>query len=487
MDEYQNKNQQITPINLYKILFQKQKKYSIGHHIRNLKNKIGEILSYKQKDIDIFNPISNNNKLKIEKIYKKIKSLKSANKYNNYSYNNLSPKTFISNNKKYEKIFSRPFSQYTTNIGLSKNNSCPFLKNTPKGRPFSQINKNSELISDNIFSNNISKIIKNEDKLKYNLMKYQPLLINKKNKKKRSFSALLFKNNTQNLLNNSKMKKLLKQEKQVKKKKKELKGRLLTALSKHIVANKDTYSEYNYLFKDEEYSEDSKLNEEEIHKKSKQKKIFYYINQHPEIFSKTRPPFRYEDYYCSPLEFLIKYFSKDELDILKSSPEYFGLDKLPFKNSDFEYHPSLLSKLKGEEKNSDKSIKFDKIVNYKTKKIDLKHEYNKLKKIFKERKKNKIKRELIKGRDFVSHYERDIEPDEGTVQYFERKYIKYLNNKEKRMEKKINSIQFKKRRFEYLKNERTKKLEIEKNVQKITNPVINIIRQNYAHSNSMGI
>lgn len=69
-------------------------------------------------------------------------------------------------------------------------------------------------------------------------------------------------------------------------------------------------------------------------------------------------------------------------------------------------------------------------------KFNIEKENEKLKNIFKEIKKNKRKREPIKGKDFVSHYERDIEPDEGTVAYFDRKYNKYLYNKEKKNGKK---------------------------------------------------
>lgn len=111
-------------------------------------------------------------------------------------------------------------------------------------------------------------------------------------------------------------------------------------------------------------------------------------------------------------------------------------------------------------------------------------EKDKLKRVFRERKINKIKREPIKGKDFVSHYERDIDPDEGTVAYFDRKYNKYLSNKEKKMEKKINSLKFKKNRFEYLKNLRTQKLKEEKNIQRICTPIINIIKKNYMRANN---
>ena len=186
------------------------------------------------------------------------------------------------------------------------------------------------------------------------------------------------------------------------------------------------------------------------------------------------------------MELLEKYFTKDEIILLKSSPGYFGLNKFPFKNSDFEITSTLLSKLDSEE-NQDTTFETNKMIkNRKKQKIKFNYdkEKEKIKKLFQEKKIKKNKREPIKGKDFISHYERDIEPDEGTVEYYERKYIKYLYNKEKKMEKKINNLKFKKSRFEYLKNLRTKKLQEEKNVQRITSPIINIIKKNYLRLNS---
>jgi hypothetical protein len=285
------------------------------------------------------------------------------------------------------------------------------------------------------------------------------------------------------------MKDLLKHENEMKKKKKELKGRLLTALSKHLVINKDTYNLFNYLFKNDDRFEDKILKDEEKDKNINKKKMFNSINHSLNLFSELKPSFRYEDYYQSPLEFMNKYFTKEEIKLLKSSPEYFGINKLPFKNSDFEYYPTLLSKLENEKKgeDSDKSAKIEKFVNDEGNKIDIKNELNRIRRIFKEKKKSKIKRKPIIGKDFVSHYEREIEADEGTVGYFERKYIKYLTNKEKRMEKKISNIKFKKSKFEFLKNKRTQKIEEDKNVQRITGPVINAIKKNYLHSNSIDL
>ena len=481
-DGNKEENEQKSQINYYKILFPKNSRYPIGYYSRNLITKItdkeGQISNCKEKNEDFFHPISENHTQIIQKLYTKFKTIKSATRYNR------------STHKKIEKFFSRPMS--TTVYGLSKNNSSPYLY-SPKTRPMSQF-KNSTIIIDNFSSNNYSKVTKytKYTNNKINVIKQRPNLLNNINKSKkliRSSSAALLqqKNDLLDKSNNSTMKKLLKQEEEMKKKKKILKARLITALYRHLVINKDTYHYYNYLFKDELDPEEKKL-KELIEKKISPKKIFNFIKHHPEIFSKSKPSFRYEDYFFSPLELLTKYFTKEDLILLISSPEYFGLDRLPFKNSDFEFNPTLLSKLEYEESsgNYNKLInKENRIILNKNNNFDLQKEMNKIKNVFKERKINRIKRKPIKGKDFVSHYERDIEPDEGTVQFFERKYIKYLSNKEKRMEKKINNMKFKKSQFEFLKNERTQKLEEEKNVQRITAPIINIIKKNYLRANNI--
>ena len=484
MKEYKKGNE--IP-NFYKMIFHKNGKYPIGYHSRNLKIKIKDREKQSQTPInkvknELLFPISDDSSLKIKKMYNKFQKAKSATKINsNLSYNYLSPKHLLVN-KKYNKV-SRPLSQYSTLIEMPKSNSFLFFKNIKKERPFSQFNKYSTLYEDNIYSINNSKIITN--KHKYNKIKPKTGI---KNRIIRNSSSLLFRNKKINLFNNSSMKDLIKHENEMKKKKKELKGRLLTALSKHLVINKDTYNLFNYLFKNEDSFEDKKLKDEENDTKINKKKMFNSINHSSSLFSELKPSFRYEDYYHSPLEFMIKYFTKEEIKLLKSSPEYFGINRLPFKNSDFEYYPTLLSKLEHEQKgeDSDKSIKIEKFVNDESNKIDIKSELNRIRRIFKEKKKSKIKRKPIVGKDFVSHYEREIEADEGTVNYFERKYIKYLSNKEKRMEKKITNIKFKKNRFEFLKNKRTQKIEEDKNIQRITAPVINIIKKNYLRSNSIG-
>ena len=279
MKEYNNEEEQ--QINFYKIIFHKHDRYPVGYYSRNLiskkKDRESPISNHKEKNEDYFNPISDDHTHKIQKLYSKFQTTKSATKYER------------SFHKKKEYSFSRPLSQHTT-IGLSKNNSCPYFRSSPLSRPMSQINKNSTIYIDNFPSNNYSKITKYTNNKKNYLIEQKPkLLKNKKqfkNKINRSSSAVLLRQKS-DIFNNSSniaMKNLLIQEEEMKKRKKILRARLLTVLSRHLVINKDIYNYYNYLFKDELDPDEKKLNES-INKKINPKKIFHFIKHHPDIFS----------------------------------------------------------------------------------------------------------------------------------------------------------------------------------------------------------
>ena len=476
--------EKIPHLNFYKILFSKHDTLPVGHFSRNLATKIKDtannLLTLKEKNMEHFNPISENNIFKIQRIYSKFKRNKSANKF----YNSSSRKIM-------NKLLSRPLSQYSTIIDLSKNTYNINIKKNSPFRAYSNNKGEATGIVDNFWSNNISKIERNKiknikkDKLKKDIKNINNLYIkkniNKKIQERRSSSAQFFFEKKE-LINQPNIKNLIKHEEEMKQKKKLLKGRLLTALSRHLVINNQTFKLYDIIYKNEENKDENK--DENIKNKINYNQYFHFTNRNSYCFSNIRPPFRYEDYYYSPMELIKKYFTKEEIIILKSSPGYFGLNKFPFKNSDFEFNPTLLSKFSVED--NKETIDDEHIIKHQRQKakFDLDKEMKKIKNIFKEKKIIKKKREPIKGKDFVSHYERDIDPDEGTVAYFDRKYLKYLTNKEKKMEKKINNLKYKKSRFEYLKNLRTQKIQEEKNIQRITSPIINIIKRNYLRSNS---
>ena len=476
--------EKIPHLNFYKILFSKHDTLPVGHFSRNLATKIKDttnnLLTLKEKNMEHFNPISENNIFKIQRIYSKFKRNKSANKF----YNSSSRKIM-------NKLLSRPLSQYSTIIDLSKNTYNINIKKNSPFRAYSNNKGEATGIVDNFWSNNISKIERNKiknikkDKLKKDIKNINNLYIkkniNKKIQERRSSSAQFFFEKKE-LINQPNIKNLIKHEEEMKQKKKLLKGRLLTALSRHLVINNQTFKLYDIIYKNEENKDENK--DENIKNKISSNQYFHFTNRNSYCFSNIRPPFRYEDFYYSPMELIKKYFTKEEIIILKSSPGYFGLNKFPFKNSDFEFNPTLLSKFSVED--NKETIDDEHIIKHQKQKakFDLDKEMKKIKNIFKAKKIVKKKREPIKGKDFVSHYERDIDPDEGTVAYFDRKYLKYLTNKEKKMEKKINNLKYKKSRFEYLKNLRTQKIQEEKNIQRITSPIINIIKRNYLRSNS---
>ena len=149
----------IQQINFYKILFNKHDTFPVGRFSRNLntkiKNKQNEISTYKEKNMEYFNPISEDNMYKILKLYSHFHRNKSANKF-------LDKNKF----KQMDKILSRPLSQYSTIIDLSKN---IYNENSQKNifRPISQDERNSNLIFDK-FLNNISPTPKEKQKIRKN-------------------------------------------------------------------------------------------------------------------------------------------------------------------------------------------------------------------------------------------------------------------------------------------------------------------------------
>lgn len=73
--------------NIYKIIFCKNDKFPIGFHSRNLISKIKDKEKRHNKNQDeknenVFNPISDDHSLKIQKLYTKFQTIKSATKYN---------------------------------------------------------------------------------------------------------------------------------------------------------------------------------------------------------------------------------------------------------------------------------------------------------------------------------------------------------------------------------------------------------------------
>lgn len=180
---------------------------------------------------------------------------------------------------------------------------------------------------------------------------------------------------------------------------------------------------------------------------------------------------------------------------MKSYPAFFGLNKSPFKKADLIFKPTLLQIIEYEDKinNNDKKIKKNININ---KHISAYRNNNSL--IIKEKvhKNNKFKfikkillnnknrnRQKIKCSPFSVHYEREIDPNEGTSQYFEQKYEKYIQNKKKNLIQKIENQKYKKSKFEFLKNEHIQKMNADLEILRQTRPLLKKIKKNYIISN----
>ena len=311
--------------------------------------------------------------------------------------------------------------------------------------------------------------------------------------------------------------------KKLKSKLKELKERLNNNIKKHFIIDKSKFMRYNLLFKvgmktkfktyikkiDKAY-EDYSMNNNNIYKKNyeldKNNNSPFKINNYYNCFSVFKSTFRYQDGFLTPEEFLNKYFNKQEISLMKSSPKYFGLNKAPFKFVEQIYNPTLLERIQIED--GEKNIegckeKENKIQQEKSKEnfcrkqnysIDEKNlgenkrkiyikllKLNKNKKNIFENINHKNKKKQIKFEPFVSHYERDIDPDEGTVIFFEKRFDRYLSNKMKELKSKLKNNRDNIKQYEIRQKHVLQYQENKDNAKKF----LNIIKNNYINVNKM--
>ena len=93
----------------------------------------------------------------------------------------------------------------------------------------------------------------------------------------------------------------------------------------------------------------------------------------------------------------------------------------------------------------------------------------------------KIKKKQIKFEPFVSHYERDIDPDEGTVIFFEKRFDRYLSNKMKELKSKLKNNRDNIKQYEIRQKHVLQYQENKDNAKKF----LNIIKNNYINANKM--
>lgn len=150
-------------------------------------------------------------------------------------------------------------------------------------------------------------------------------------------------------------------------KKKAIKGKFNHLLNHSLVFNHKMYKDNDGLF---HHGPETKRRIQKIQKRMDSKKhnrpnimnrccsvqILHFKNS-PDLFSKERTYFRYEDYYQSPESFLKKNFSTEELTMMITHPLYFKLKSPPFIGSNVNIFENLKQLLNQEEKG--KVIDFD--------------------------------------------------------------------------------------------------------------------------------
>ena len=401
-------------------------------------------------------------RLNTTSLLRKINSLDEP-KDNNSFFNSNNNSYYFDNiiNSKYKPLSNKNSSKIKIFNFKEKRNNLINISNIKEN------NQNNSSLGDSktkdLF-NNSKQSDKRNNNLRNLFIRHEKYLINRNKTFNESYSLKnifnnknsFFKDKEQNIKKNYKLR--------------ELKERLNNNIKKHMIFNKKIFERYNLLFKagmktkfktyikniDKAYEEYA-MNNNNLYKKDYELNksdngSSFKINNYYNCFSVFKSTFNYQDNFLTPKEFLNKYFDKKEISLMKSSPKYFGLNKAPFKFEEQIYSPNLKERIQIEEGEMDiKSYKQSQIIVQKNNKENNKYIleekqnnenkrkiYIKLLKLNKQKILNKdLKRPKIKIEPFFFHYERDIDPDEGTVAFFEKRFDGYLNKKMKELKLKM--------------------------------------------------
>ena len=127
--------------------------------------------------------------------------------------------------------------------------------------------------------------------------------------------------------------------------KEKIRAKLLKLLSNSIILNEEELKEYKEQFKIKK----------QIKKRNKITLKDMHFSLPSNTFSNPNFIYRYEDIYETPMEFIKKNFSKEEMKIMIHDPIYFHLNKPPLNNANLKLHFSLTSKIDFEDEIKDKN------------------------------------------------------------------------------------------------------------------------------------
>lgn len=137
-----------------------------------------------------------------------------------------------------------------------------------------------------------------------------------------------------------------------------VKGKLLNLISKSLVADKETIEAYRKNF----YLQENDININEKHLDDHMREYRYrnsigiLTRTNPDLLTRHWYVSRFNDCYITPDELINKNFDEKELNILRSDPNYFKLNKGPFKNTLIMKFTTLTDILKEEDNKNNKNI-----------------------------------------------------------------------------------------------------------------------------------
>lgn len=149
---------------------------------------------------------------------------------------------------------------------------------------------------------------------------------------------------------------LISRDRELNSKKKSIKARLKQLLSHTVVLSDDLYEKCSELFHFESEAKKRELKAKKLLQYYQAKKhfkvnsSFLRTRSTPELFDNVKASFRYEDLYFSPEEVILKNFTDEEIRIMQHYPKYFGLDEKPFLNCKIKFDATLTYFLNNEGK-----------------------------------------------------------------------------------------------------------------------------------------
>lgn len=132
--------------------------------------------------------------------------------------------------------------------------------------------------------------------------------------------------------------------------KKILKAKVMKCKKNSIILDHDHFELMVNIYIKKKINDISERNYAKRPSNINKEKLSFNISKSPQLLSKDKMITKiYEDYYVTPKEFLSRNFNNNEIELLKSDPEYYGINEEDFKETELFQNKTLLNILNAEE------------------------------------------------------------------------------------------------------------------------------------------